>query len=90
MNVIELAGIGNIFSAGNDGPNNEGVKAPQRINTNLVNTFCVGSVNANSQDLIISTFLTRGPTQCPSSGGEIYHRGFSPGQSVRSASGKRI
>jgi len=90
MNVIELAGIGNIFSAGNDGPNNEGVKAPQRINTNLVNTFCVGSVNANTEDLIISTFSTRGPTQCPSSGGslEIYPEVSAPGQSVRSASGE--
>ena len=90
MNVIELAGIGNIFSAGNDGPNNEGVKAPQRINTNLVNTFCVGSVNANSENLMISTFSTRGPTQCPSEGGslEIYPEVSAPGQAVRSASGE--
>ena len=90
MNVIETAGIGNIFSAGNDGPNNQGVKAPQRINSNLVNTFCVGSVNANSEDLMISTFSTRGPTQCPSEGGalEIYPEVSAPGQAIRSASGE--
>ncbi len=90
MNVIEAAGIGNIFSAGNDGPNNAGVKAPQRINSNLVNTFCVGSINANSEDLMISTFSTRGPTQCPSEGGslEIYPEVSAPGQAVRSASGE--
>ena len=90
MNVIELAGIGNIFSAGNDGPNNEGVKAPQRINSNVVNTFCVGSVNANAENLMISTFSTRGPTQCPSEGGslEIYPEVSAPGQAVRSASGE--
>ena len=90
MNVIELAGIGNIFSAGNDGPNNEGVKAPQRINSNVVNTFCVASVNANSEELMISTFSTRGPTQCPSEGGslEIYPEVSAPGQAVRSASGE--
>ena len=60
------------------------------INTNLVNTFCVGSVNANTEDLIISTFSTRGPTQCPSSGGslEIYPEVSAPGQSIRSASGE--
>jgi len=88
--AIETAGIGNIFSAGNDGPNNEGVKAPQRINTGLVNTFCVASVNANDENLNISTFSTRGPTQCPSENGgslEIYPEVSAPGQSVRSASG---
>ena len=90
MNVIETAGIGNIFSAGNDGPNNAGVKAPQRINTNVVNTFCVGSINANAEDLMISTFSTRGPTQCPSEEGslEIYPEVSAPGQAVRSASGE--
>ena len=90
MNVIELAGIGNIFSAGNDGPNNEGVKAPQRINSNLVNTFCVGSVNANAEELMISTFSTRGPTQCPSEveALEIYPEVSAPGQAIRSASGE--
>ena len=90
MNVIELAGIGNIFSAGNDGPSNEGVKAPQRINSNVVNTFCVGSVNANAENLMISSFSTRGPTQCPSDGGslEIYPEVSAPGQAVRSASGE--
>jgi len=90
MNAIETAGIGNIFSAGNDGPNNEGVKAPQRINSGLVNTFCVASVNANDENLNISTFSTRGPTQCPSENGgslEIYPEVSAPGQSVRSASG---
>ena len=90
MNAIETAGIGNIFSAGNDGPNNEGVKAPQRINSGLVNTFCVASLNANDENLNISTFSTRGPTQCPTEIGsslEIYPEVTAPGQSVRSASG---
>jgi len=91
MNAIETAGIGNIFSAGNDGPNNEGVKAPQRINSGLVNTFCVASINANDENLNISTFSTRGPTQCETENGgslEIYPEVSAPGQSVRSASGE--
>ena len=90
MNAIETAGIGNIFSAGNDGPNNEGVKAPQRINSGIVNTFCVASLNANDENLNISTFSTRGPTQCPTEIGgslEIYPEVAAPGQSIRSASG---
>jgi len=88
MNVIEAAGIANIFSAGNNGPNNTGVRSPQRINTNLVNTFCVGSINANNDDLLISTFSCRGPTQCPGEGSlSIYPEVVAPGQSIRSAWG---
>ena len=39
---------------------------------------------------MISTFSTRGPTQCPSEGGslEIYPEVSAPGQAVRSASGE--
>lgn len=89
MNVIEAAGIANIFSAGNNGPNNEGVRSPQRINSNLVNTFCVGSINANNNDYQISTFSCRGPTQCPGDGSlKIYPEVVAPGQGIRSAWGK--
>ena len=62
MDIIEAAGIANIFSAGNNGPDNDGVRSPQRINSNLVNTFCVGSINANNDDYLISNFSCRGYT----------------------------
>ena len=89
MNVIEAAGIANIFSAGNNGPNNDGVRSPQRINSNLVNTFCVGSINANSEDYPISSFSCRGPTQCPGEGSlALYPEVVAPGQNVRSAWGE--
>ncbi len=89
MNIIEAAGIANIFSAGNNGPDNDGVRSPQRINTNLVNTFCVGSINANNTDYPISTFSCRGPTQCPGEGSlAIYPEVVAPGQNVRSAWGQ--
>ena len=88
MNVIEAAGIANIFSAGNNGPDNLGVRSPQRINTNLVNTFAVGSINANSNDLSISNFSCRGPTQCPGEGSlSLYPEVVAPGQGIRSAWG---
>ena len=88
MNVIEAAGIANIFSAGNNGPDNDGVRSPQRINSNLVNTFCVGSINANDTQYPISTFSCRGPTQCPGEGSlAIYPEVVAPGQNVRSAWG---
>ncbi|MCF8275644.1 MAG: S8 family peptidase [Flavobacteriales bacterium] len=91
MNAIEAAGIANVFSGGNSGPNNTTVNAPQRINTSEVNTFSVGSVNGNSPfPYPISNFSTIGPTQCPSGGNsalEIHPEVVAPGQNVRSAWG---
>ncbi len=89
MNTIEAAGIANVFSGGNTGPNNVGLNAPQRINTNLVNTFCVGSIDGNqSFPYPISGFSTRGPSQCPGNGPlSIHPEVVAPGQNVRSAWG---
>ena len=39
MNAIEAAGIANIFSGGNSGPNNSSVNSPQRINTSKLIHF---------------------------------------------------
>ena len=87
MNAIEAAGIANVFSGGNSGPNNSSVNSPQRINTSEVNTFCVGSVNGNiSFPPPISNFSTRGPSQCSASGSlSIHPEVVAPGQNVRSA-----
>lgn len=90
MNAIEAAGIANVFSGGNAGPNNSTISAPQRINTNKTSTFSVGSVNANlSYPYPISSFSSRGPTQCPGTGNlKIHPEVVAPGQDVRSAWGK--
>ena len=90
MNAIEAAGIANVFSGGNSGPNNSTVNSPQRINTSEVNTFSVGSINGNlSFPYAISNFSTRGPIQCPGIGSLIIHpEVVAPGQSVRSAWGQ--
>ena len=87
MNAIEAAGIANVFSGGNSGPNNSSINSPQRINTSEVNTFCVGSVNGNlSFPHPISNFSTRGPSQCSASGSLAIHpEVVAPGQNVRSA-----
>ncbi len=91
MNAIEAAGIANVFSGGNSGPGNTTVNAPQRINTTEVNTFSVGSVDANQPfPYPISNFSTRGPKQCPYSGSlslEIHPEVVAPGQNVRSSWG---
>ncbi|WP_417590231.1 S8 family serine peptidase [Owenweeksia hongkongensis] len=89
MNAIEAAGIANVFSGGNAGPNNSTVSAPQRINTNKTSTFSVGSVNGNlTFPYPISSFSSRGPTQCPGTGNlKIHPEVVAPGQDVRSAWG---
>ena len=89
MNVLEAVGIANIFSGGNAGPNNTTISAPQRINTTIVNTFSVGSVNANLNGNPISYFSSRGPLQCPAidSSLTIHPEVVAPGYDVRSSVG---
>ena len=89
MNAIEAAGIANVFSAGNFGPSNTTVSAPQRINTSEVNTFSVGSINGNvAFPHPISSFSSIGPKQCPGTGSlSIHPEVVAPGQNVRSAWG---
>ena len=89
MSTIELAGIANVFSGGNTGPNNTGVASPQRINTTEINTFTVGAVNANaSYPYPIAAFSTRGPTQCGGTGSlQLFPEVVAPGQNVRSSVG---
>ena len=90
MNAIEAAGIANVFSGGNTGPANTNLNSPQRIKSNPVNVFSVGSVNGNiAFPPPISAFSTRGPTQCPVSGNlEIHPEVVAPGENVRSAWGQ--
>ena len=89
MNVLEAVGIANIFSGGNAGPNNTTISAPQRINTTIVNTFSVGSVNANLNGNPISSFSSRGPVQCPTNDSSltIHPEVVAPGHNVRSSVG---
>ena len=89
MNVLEAVGIANIFSGGNAGPNNTTISAPQRINTTIVNTFSVGSVNANLNGNPISYFSSRGPLQCPANDSSliIHPEVVAPGHNVRSSVG---
>mgnify|MGYP000548395364 CR=1 FL=1 len=90
MNAIEAAGIANVFSGGNAGPSNTTISSPQRINTSKASTFSVGSVDGNqSFPYPISSFSSKGPTQCPGGGSlSIHPEVVAPGQNVRSAWGQ--
>lgn len=87
MIAIEAAGVANIYSGGNQGPNNSTISAPQRINVSEVNTFSVGSVNGNLPfPHPLSSFSSLGPKQCPGAGSlSIHPEVVAPGQNVRSA-----
>lgn len=87
MNAVEAAGIANVWSAGNFGPVNTTMASPQRVATSDVNTFTVGSVLGSDPSFPISSFSSRGPTQCSASGAiAIKPEVVAPGQTVRSAS----
>jgi subtilisin family serine protease len=86
LRVIEIAGIANVYSAGNFGPNNTTISSPQRAVNNELNSFTVGSINGNQANWPISNFSSRGPTQCNATGSmKIKPEVVAPGQTVRSA-----
>ncbi len=84
--AIQVAGIANVMSAGNDGPGPMTIGIPHHISTGLVNTFSVGAVNGHDPALSIAGFSSRGPTICPATGSlQIKPEVVAPGVAVRSA-----
>ena len=86
--LVEAAGIANVFSAGNSGPDPMTISAPHNINEGLVNSFTVGALNMNT-NLTIASFSSRGPSFCAASGSLLIKPEVSaPGVNVRSAVGQ--
>ncbi|MBU0489185.1 MAG: S8 family peptidase [Bacteroidetes bacterium] len=83
---LELAGIANVFSAGNSGPGATTIGMPQHITINEITCFTVGALNANVVGYPIATFSSRGPGVCPGSGAVLIRPEVAaPGEDVRSA-----
>ena len=62
LNAVEAAGIAVTFSCGNSGPGTSTITPPKNINTDSVNVFSVGNVNANTPPpYLISNSSSRGP-----------------------------
>lgn len=84
--ALEAAGIANVFAAGNEGPGEQTLRAPQNINVNLVNCFTVAAVQGGNPQFPVAEFSSRGPSSC---GGEgsllIKPEVAAPGVNVRSA-----
>jgi subtilisin family serine protease len=84
--TLETAGIAVVFSAGNSGPTALTITSPKNINTNVVNSFCVGSVNGNNIAYPISGFSSRGPSICGGTGSLLIKpEVVAPGENVRSS-----
>jgi len=87
IQATEAVGMAIIFSAGNSGSGESTITAPKNINYDALNIFCVGNLNGNRADLLISNSSSRGPSIC---GGDslflIKPEVSAPGSSVRSAS----
>ncbi len=86
FNAMELAGVAVIFAAGNEGPDEMSLRAPQNINTDLVNCFSVGAILGYQSSFPIAEFSSIGPSLCGGSGSLLIKpEVVAPGAAVRSS-----
>jgi len=86
LNAVEAVGVAVVFSAGNSGPGVSTITPPKNINTDSVNSFCVGAVDGNIVGTPIASFSSRGPSICGGTGTLLIKPEVSaPGVSVRSS-----
>ena len=89
MSAVQAAGIANVFSGGNEGPDPMTIGVPHNINTGLVNSFTVAAVNGNvASNWPVAAFSSRGPSLCGGEGSLLIKPEVSaPGVNVRSSVG---
>ncbi len=90
FDALLAAGIANVFSAGNDGPNAMTIGIPNNINTGLVNSFAVAAVSGSGPgpNWPVANFSSRGPSVCGGEGSLLIKPEVSaPGVNVRSSVG---
>ncbi len=84
LDNCEAAGIFIVFAAGNEG--GSGLRRPGDRATTEYSTFAVASVDANRNGWPISSFSSRGPTNCTPDGRSAIKPDISaPGENVRSS-----
>ncbi|MEL6593083.1 MAG: S8 family serine peptidase, partial [Bacteroidota bacterium] len=83
LNALEAAGIAVVFAAGNDGTQGLSTVSGQgHINTGLVNSFAVGSVNSGN---FLNGFSSKGPSICGGDGSLLKKpEVVAPGSGIRS------
>lgn len=86
LDAVEAVGVAVVFAAGDDGPALSTITSPQNINTDLVNTFCVGNVSPYQAHYTAHTSSSRGPSICGGSGSLLIKPEVAaPGKSIRSS-----
>ncbi len=87
--MVEAAGVANIFSAGNNGAGPRTIGQPQEIVIDRTNPFAIGALDGNTSIFQIASFRSRGPTRCQpnphDSSLAIRPEVSAPGVNVRSA-----
>jgi PKD repeat protein/subtilisin family serine protease len=88
LDALEAAGVAVVFSAGNSGPGASTITSPKNVNTNEVNTFCVGNVQGAVSGFPINNSSSRGPSICITTNPELLIKPevSAPGTAIRSAS----
>lgn len=84
--ALEAAGIGNIYAAGNDGPNPFTVGLYGAVAADSLRNFSVGNINAQNASWPINTTSSRGPTVCANTAPlNIKPEVSAPGTNIRSS-----
>lgn len=84
--ALEAAGIGNIYAAGNDGPNPFTVGLYGAVAADSLRNFSVGNINAQNASWPINTSSSRGPTVCANTAPlNIKPEVSAPGTNIRSS-----
>lgn len=87
--ALEAAGIGNIYAAGNDGPNPSTVGLYGGVASDSLRNFAVGNINATNASLPINSTSSRGPTVCANNAPlNIKPEVSAPGTNIRSSVGE--
>jgi subtilisin family serine protease len=86
LDACEAAGIVILFSAGNEGSDENAVRRPADRATDEYRTCAVAAVDGNNPNWPIAGFSSRGPTSCTPDGTEAIKPDIAaPGVNVRSA-----
>lgn len=87
--ALEAAGIGNIYAAGNNGPNPFTVGLYGAVSTDSLRNFAVGNINASTPAWLINSTSSRGPTVCANNAPlNIKPEVSAPGTNIRSSVGE--
>lgn len=87
--ALEAAGIGNIYAAGNDGPNPSTVGLYGAVAADSLRNFSVGNINASTPAWPINSTSSRGPTVCANNAPlNIKPEVSAPGTNIRSSVGE--